>query len=112
MYKLCKTEQSAVRQRELELALADMMLQQLRQGLRINVVSSSRVETAIPNVYKTHNYVMSPASALAYSGLLDYRTKTGITRTAIVLCDQNPLCSASVVAGTMDIPVEELQNLI
>lgn len=92
--------------------LSDSMLQHLRQGLFASVVSSTRVETAIPNVYKTHQYVMSPASALAYSGLLDYRAKTGYSRTAIVFCDHSPECDASAVAGIMDLPVAELKKLL
>ena len=36
MYKLCKTEQSAVRQRELELALADMMRQQRYEEISVS----------------------------------------------------------------------------
>ena len=70
------------------------------------------MEITIPNVYKTHNYVLSPASALAYSGLLDYRTKTGITRTSIVFCDKSPVCDGVIVAEAMEIPVEELKNRI
>ena len=93
-------------------SVSDHVLQQLRQGCCVSVVSSSRVETAIPNVYKTHNYLMSPASALAYSGLLDYRTKTGIMRTAIVVCDKNPICDAAVIAKAMEIPVTEVKNMI
>lgn len=91
---------------------SDAMLQHLHKGLFVNVVSSSRIETTIPNVYKTHNYVLSPSSALAYSGLLDYRAKTGITRNAIILCDQNPVCDGRTVAKLMDIPIEELQKII
>lgn len=91
---------------------SDMLLQHLRNGLYVSVVSSSRVETTIPNVYKTHNYVLSPGSALAYAGLLDYRAKTGMTGNAIVLCDQSPVCSADTVAKAMDIPVSELKKLI
>lgn len=93
-------------------SVSDTLLQQLRQGVYASVVSSSRLENTIPNVYKTHNYILSPASALAYSGLLDYRAKTGITRTAIVLCDNDPIYDAAVVAKSMEIPVEELKNLI
>ena len=63
-------------------------------------------------VYKTHNYIFTPASALAYSGLLDYRAKTGIARTGIVVCDQSPLCHLQQVAEIMDIPVTELKTLI
>jgi threonine synthase len=91
---------------------SDSVLQRLRQGLFVNVVSSSRIETTIPNVYKTHNYLLSPASALAYSGLLDYRAKTGITRASIVICDQGPVCAAETIARVMDIPLGELQKLI
>lgn len=36
MYKLCKTEQSAVRQRELELALADMMIEQRYEDITVS----------------------------------------------------------------------------
>ena len=90
--------------------VSDAMLQQLRQGLYACVISSIRVETTIPNVYKTHNYVMSPASALAYAGLLDYRAKAGITRSAIVLCDKSPVLDAEIVAKVMGIPVSELKK--
>lgn len=92
--------------------VSDLMLQQLRQGINASVISSTRVETAIPNVYKTHQYILTPASALAYSGLLDYRAKTGITRTAIVISDQSPVCQGETVARLMDIPVAQLKNLL
>lgn len=93
-------------------AVTDGMLQLLRRGLYASVVSSSRIETTIPNVYKTHQYVMHPASALAYSGLLDYRAKTGITRSAIVLCDKSPVCAREIVTKTMEIPVTQLDQII
>ena len=93
-------------------SVTDSMLQQLRQGLYAAVISSIRVETTIPNAYKTHNYILSPASALAYSGLLDYRAKSGIARSAVVLCDENPVCYAETVAKAMDLPVEELKKRV
>jgi len=92
--------------------VSDLMLQQLRQGIYASVLSSMRVENTIPNVYKTHNYLLSPASALAYSGLLDYRAKTGIARAAIIWSDQGPLCNAETIANIMDIPVAELKRII
>lgn len=93
-------------------SVSDGMLQQLRNGLSASVVSSNRVETTIPNVYQTHQYILSPGSALAYSGLLDYRAKTGITRFSIVICDSSPACTAEIVAKVMDIPVAELNKII
>lgn len=93
-------------------SVSDSMLTKLREGLYVSVVSSDRAETTIPNVFKTHEYILSPASALAYSGLLDYRTKTGITRAAIVLCDKCPACDAGFVSDAMNISVEELKKLV
>ena len=98
--------------KDMPFSVSDAMLQVLRQGLYANVISSNRVETTIPNVYKTHNYVLSPASALAYAGMLDYRAKTGITRPVIVLCDDSPACKTEIIAKIMDMPVEALQKLI
>ena len=91
---------------------SEAVLQRFREGLFVSVVSSDRVETTIPNVYKTHGYVLAPASSLAYSGLLDYRTKTGITSPAVVFCDSNPSCDMEAVAKAMDISVAELNKLI
>lgn len=93
-------------------SVSDPMLAKLRDGLYVSVVSSDRVETTIPNVFKTHQYVLSPASALAYSGLLDYRTKTGITRAAMFLSDQSPACDAAFVAEAMKLSETELKKLI
>ena len=93
-------------------AASEGTLQKLRQGLYVSVVSSDRVETTIPNVYNTHQSVLSPASALAYSGLLDYRTKTGITREAMVLCDKSPQWAVEVVAKAMNLTVGELEKII
>ena len=92
--------------------VSDTMLQRLRDGLFVSVVSSDRVETTIPNVYKTHDYVLAPAASLGYCGLLDYRTKTGITRAAVVFCDKNPSCDLETVAKAMDMTTGELDKLI
>ena len=93
-------------------SVSDTMLKKLRQELFAGVVSSTRVETTIPNVYKTHGYVQHPSSALAYSGLLDYRAKTGITRAAIVLSDKSPVCDLEAVAKAMDLSVAQLKKMI
>lgn len=93
-------------------SVSDTLLQKLRSGLFVSVVSSNRMETTIPNVYKTHNYVLSPASALAYSGLQDYRAKTSVIRNAAVICDNSPVCEAETIARLMDIPVIQLKKII
>ncbi len=54
----------------------DGVLSRLRFGMDACVISSRRLETVIPSVYRTHGKILSPATALAYSGLLDHRAKT------------------------------------
>lgn len=90
----------------------DGVLSKLRSGMYVSVVSSSRLESTIPGVYRTNQYLMSPASALAYAGLLDYRAKTGETRHAIVLSDQSPRCHTESIADFMNMNHEQLQQLI
>lgn len=92
-------------------SVSEPALQQLRQGMFASVVSTERVEATIPNVYKTHGYVLSPDAALAYSGLQDYRVKTGITGTAIILCDNSPVCDGEMIAQAMGISVAQLRSL-
>ncbi len=84
-------------------AVSDAVLDSLRQGLYVSVVSSDRVESCIPNVYNSHRYLLTPASALAYSGLMDYRSKTGITRPAMVLCDNSPVCELENLGKAMNL---------
>lgn len=90
----------------------DMMLRKLRNGLYVSVVSSQRIQTTIPSVYRTHNYLLSPYPALAYAGLLDYRAKTGETRHAVVLAERSPVYDGAMVAGAIGISVEELNKYL
>ena len=91
---------------------SDSLLSEMRKGIYVSVVSSDRVETAIPNVYNSYRYLMTPASALAYSGLMDYRSKTGLTGPAVVLCDDSPACYADAIAKAMNMTTEEIDKLI
>lgn len=90
----------------------DALLEKLRKGLYVSVVSSDRIEYAIPNVYKTYEQLLTPASALAYSGLMDYRSKTGTTRTAMILCDKSPSEDLEAIARCMKLSEAELLKLI
>lgn len=92
-------------------SVSDPIFARLRNGLYVSVVSSQRILTTIPSVYRTHGYLLSPASALAYSGLLDYRAKTGNTGHAVILADRSPLCDDTVVARSMEMTTEELREL-
>ena len=90
----------------------DAVLAQLRKGLYVSVVSSQRMETTIPSVYRTHGYILSPSSALAYAGMQDYRAKTGQTGPCLVLAEKGPMHNSEAVASMLGISAEELENQI
>lgn len=88
----------------------DGILPKLRNGMYVSVVSSHRLETTIPNVYKSHQYLMEHNTALAYAGLQDYRARTGEMRTAVVMADYSPICEADRIADLIGIPADILRK--
>ncbi len=93
-------------------SLDEDAFEKLRSGLFASVVSEGRMLSAIPNVYRTCEYVLNPRSASAYSALMDYRTKEGEGRTAVVLSHSNPVCDEKVVASAMSVKPEELRKIL
>lgn len=85
-------------------------LQSLRAGLYAAVVSQKRMESVIYNIYRTNTYLLDPYSALAYGGLQDFRATAGESRTALLITERSPLCSAATVAKVMGVTVQELKE--
>lgn len=71
-------------------SLQPEMHERLRSGIFASAVSKSRVDDAIPNVYRTAGYTLDRGAAQAYSALQDYRAKCGTSRVALVLSEQKP----------------------
>lgn len=84
----------------------------MRRDTHASVVGSQRILSAIPNLYKTNSYTPGLYTALAYSGMLDYRARTGESRLAIVLSEQSPLRHAPAVSAAMGMEPEELEKLL
>ena len=84
----------------------------LREGLYVSVVSQPRLKTIIPNVFSSNRYVLSSYSALAYGGLMDYRSGTGSMRTALLLADRSPVCEAERISALLGIKSGELDALV
>ncbi len=91
---------------------AEEDLETLREGMYSAVISDSRIRSTIPSVYRTSQYVFGPYGAVAYGSLMDYRAKTSQTRTAILLCDRSPVCDSIYVAKCLDVPVQQLPQLL
>ncbi len=82
----------------------------LHQAMYTAVISDRRVESVIASVYTGSTYLLSPYSALAYAGLLDYRATGGSGRTALLLTEESPICCADTVCGAMGISNAELRE--
>lgn len=81
------------------------------EGMFAAVISWSRRESIISNVYRSSSYILDPGSAMAYGGLQDYRASgAGINRPALILTERSPICSADTVAAAMGISVEVLRE--
>ena len=92
-----------------EYSLLGIDVEKLRKGMFAAVISKDRLLGMIPSVYRTSDYVLGPATALAYSGLLDYRAKTGENRKALLLAERSPMCDCDLVARIMNMTVPELR---
>lgn len=91
---------------------SEMVLSKLRKDLYTSVVSSQRITTTIPSVYRTNGRLMSRSTALAYAGLLDHRAKTGTTGCAIIWSEESPLSEEEALANILGIPRETVAEML
>ena len=84
----------------------------IRQGMFAAVVSQDRVESIIPSVYRTSQYILDPYGALAYGALSDYRARFGSSRTVLLISEKSPLSCSEAVSEAMGITVSELKKRI
>ena len=82
------------------------------EGFFAAVISKKRMESIIPNVYKTSGALLGPESALAYGGLQDYRAITGESRPALILTEKSPACDAQTVCSALGIPRDQLEKTL
>lgn len=82
----------------------------VRKGMFAAVISHVRVETILPSVYRTSQYVLDQYSALAYGALADYRARIGGGSLTILLAEKSPLTQSEAVARCMNISPAELHR--
>ncbi len=87
-----------------------LLYQELRRGMYASVTSRRRVLETIPRVFGTHSYLPSPYTALAYSGLQDYRSRMGDSPWALILAEKSPEKDMETVAKALGITAGELQT--
>lgn len=88
------------------------MLERLRQEFYVSVISNQRMLQTIPSVYRTHGHLLSPYGALAYAGLLDYRTVAEEPRYGLVLEEKSPAQDVEAVAAALGMEAKEVKNFL
>lgn len=91
---------------------SDSVLAKIREAMYVSVVSSQRILTTIPGVYRTHGRLLSTYSALTYAGLLDYRAKTSSARHTIVWSEEGPAAEAEMISNIMGVPESTVGELL
>ncbi len=92
--------------------LDPQMLEDIRSGFYVSVVSNQRMRKTVPGVYRTKQYLFSPYGAMAYAGLQDYRAKTGETRQCLILSEKSPVCDRETVSSALGIEPMALENYL
>ncbi len=68
--------------------VAPELLERLNGDIFAAVVSTSRVDSIISNLYRTNQYYMHAGAALIYGGLQDYRARTGEVKDTLIVAKQ------------------------
>lgn len=88
------------------------MLEPLRKGMYATVCSQDRMKALILSVYRMAGYIMGPQTALAYSGLQDYRARTGGARPALLMAEKSPVTDMKAVAESMEMSEYHLRGIL
>lgn len=104
-YIWCRTEKDRYRPDEEEWDC-------LRKGIYASVTSQSRLDMLIPNVYRSHGYLMDLYTALAYGALADHRSRSGDGTVTLLLSENSPIYNGETIARIMRISHDELKDLV
>lgn len=101
-----------IRNRRGIFTLNEVQLETLREGFSVSVVGSDRGRGLVPRIYQNAHYLLSPYTALVYSGLMDFRAMGGEGMPTLLLAEESPLRWGEDVLQALKIPVENLVSQI
>lgn len=93
-------------------SLNEVNLKKLRQGMYVCVISGRRLESMISHIYQSSGLITDPYTALCYSGLIDYRSRAGEGRQALILAEESPAFSLDLVSNCLGISPRQLKERI
>ena len=78
----------------------------------VSVPSEDRVTATIRSLYQIHGYYASPMAAQVFSGLQDYRARTGESRNALLLSLSSPVFYIERLSSILGYTPQEIEALI
>ena len=89
--------------------LEDDQRTKLREGMYAPVTGSRRLESAVKSLYNSCGYPADVYTALCYSGMLDYRSVTGESRTVLIISEESPVYSLPYLAKCLEMTPNKLK---
>ena len=87
-------------------------LQELRKGVYATVVSRRQMESAVASLWSSAGYLGDPYTALCVGGIGSYRSKSGESRTALVISEESPTHLLPLLARCLGTTAAELKKAI
>lgn len=87
-------------------------LQALRSGIYAAVVSRRQMESAVSSLWSSTGYLADPYTALCVGGIGSYRSKSGESRTALVISEESPTHYLPLLARCLGTTAAELKKAI
>ena len=84
----------------------------IREGMHVPVTGSRRLESAVKSLYNSCGYPADVYTAMCYSGMLDYRSVTGESRTVVIISEESPTYSLPYLAKCLKTTSNELKYRI
>lgn len=81
----------------------------LRDGIYVPVTGNKRLESAVKSLYNSCGYPADVYTALCYSGMLDYRSVTGESRTVLIVSEESPNYSLDYLSKCLNTTPGELK---
>ena len=91
---------------------SDGVRKELCTGMYVTVAGDNRMLRTISGFWSGYSYLLSPYTALVYSGVQDYRVNVKENRRCLILAERSPECDLETVAEALHVSAREVQKLL
>lgn len=89
--------------------LEESQRRRLRKEVAVSVISQRRLRFLLPNLFRDGQW-MDPYAAMSYAGLVDHRAHTGDTGRGLIICQEDPMLHAPMLARELGTTEEALRQ--